>query len=70
MVLEGHGIGWLPEAVVKRELASGELVRAGDESWDVDIEIRIFRATSRLPRHAEKLWSTLAQKQTLVTDFF
>jgi LysR family transcriptional regulator, hypochlorite-specific transcription factor HypT len=70
MVLEGHGIGWLPEAVVKRELASGELVRAGDESWDVDIEIRIYRATSRLPRHAEKLWSNLAHEQIRVTDFF
>lgn len=60
MILEGEGMGWLPETVIRQELESGRLVRAGDESWDVDVEIRMFRAATRLPFSAERLWKSVS----------
>jgi DNA-binding transcriptional LysR family regulator len=61
MIMEGEGMGWLPEASVKNELESGQLVRAGDVAWDVDVEIRAFRTTTKLPDNAEKLWAAMSK---------
>ena len=33
MVVAGHGIGWLPESCVAKELAEGTLVCAGSGDW-------------------------------------
>jgi hypothetical protein len=41
-------------------LQSGVLVRSGDQSWDVDIEIRTFRPVTRLPPKAEHLWRLIS----------
>jgi DNA-binding transcriptional LysR family regulator len=69
MVVEGHGVGWLPEAIIRQELDSGALIRAGDDSWDVRVEVRIFRAATRLSRVAERLWSLLALSKPPITEF-
>jgi len=69
MVVEGHGVGWLPQATIRQELESGALVRAGDDSWDVRVEIRIFRAATRLSRAAEMLWALLALSKPPITEF-
>jgi LysR family transcriptional regulator, hypochlorite-specific transcription factor HypT len=70
MILEGHGIGWLPEAVIRHELQEGKLVRAADESWDINIEIRIFRPATRLPKHAENLWRVIAGAPAAAAECF
>jgi DNA-binding transcriptional LysR family regulator len=70
MVLEGHGVGWLPETMVRHELETKRLVRAGGSQWDIDFEIRIFRPINRLPKPAEHLWSLLAKRNPSVTQFF
>ena len=57
MALDGRGLAWLPESLIKDNLAAGELVRAGDEQWDIPIEIHLFRPRSRLPPVAEQFWS-------------
>ncbi len=33
MIVEGHGMGWLPESCVTQEKAQGLLVAAGSEQW-------------------------------------
>jgi DNA-binding transcriptional LysR family regulator len=71
MVLEGHGVGWLPETMVRHELETKKrLVRAGGSQWDIEFEVRIFRPISRLPKPAERLWSLLAKRNPSVTQFF
>jgi DNA-binding transcriptional LysR family regulator len=70
MVLEGHGVGWLPQTLVRHELEAGRLMRAGDPEWDIDFEVRIFRPITRLPKSAERLWSLITRGIPSVTEFF
>ena len=57
MVQAGRGMAWLPQSLIADQLASGELVRAGGEAWEIPIEIRVFRPRSRLTQAAEAFWS-------------
>jgi DNA-binding transcriptional LysR family regulator len=57
MAQDGRGIAWLPLSVVRDDLDNGSLVRAGDESWDTLLEIRLLRPHSLLRPAAEKFWS-------------
>jgi DNA-binding transcriptional LysR family regulator len=44
MALSGWGVAWLPESLIVDELATGALVpAASDPSWDLTVEIRIYR---------------------------
>lgn len=56
MALERRGVAWLPDSLISAELASGALVRAGDERWTVPIEVRLFRPRAALTDTAEALW--------------
>ena len=42
MALEGHGIAWLPDSTVTRELKSRQLVQAGDDTWCGEMEVRLY----------------------------
>ena len=56
LATEHRGMAWLPMSLIERELDAGALVRAGDESWDVPMEIHLFRARARLSPPAEAFW--------------
>ncbi len=56
MALSGHGLAWLPESCIARELAEGRLVRAGGEQWSLKLEIRLFRAIGQQPPLLDALW--------------
>jgi DNA-binding transcriptional LysR family regulator len=59
-VADGRGITWSPQSLVEGELAPmGKLTRAGDQSWDIPIEIRIFRPRARQVARAEAFWMFL-----------
>lgn len=60
MAREGRGVAWMPLTLVGPDLARGELVPAGDETWNIPVEIRLFRQRGRLSPAAEALWSRLA----------
>jgi len=62
MALSGHGLAWLPESCIARELAEGNLVRAGGEQWTLRLEIRLFRAKERRKPVLDQLWRQLGQK--------
>jgi len=53
MALAGHGIAWLPESLIRRELASGELCDLGA---DVAIQIRIYRSAERTRAAVNRVW--------------
>lgn len=60
--LEGRGMTWSPNSLVAGDLTSGRLVRAGDERWDIPMEIRLFRPQSRQDALAERFWTHLVQQ--------
>jgi len=50
LVQQGYGLGWLPWRTVRHLLESGDLIRAGDQHWDVPLSLRLyFRNDSRHP---------------------
>lgn len=59
MVVQGRGLAWLPETEMLRELESGAVVLAGDPSWFIASEIRLFRSLEPLPDAAEAFWRRL-----------
>ncbi|MBR1175269.1 LysR family transcriptional regulator [Bradyrhizobium sp. KB893862 SZCCT0404] len=56
MVQEGRGMAWLPESLIGDQLASGDIVAAGEVEWYVPIEIHVFRPKLRLAQAAEAFW--------------
>jgi DNA-binding transcriptional LysR family regulator len=67
MALEGHGIVFLPESAVMRELKQRQLARAdgGQPEWEVNMEIRLYRESPSSQRPGKpvvtKLWDYLTQ---------
>lgn len=59
MARAGRGLAWLPTSLIARDLADGGLVRAGDETWDVPIDIRLYRPRARQTVAAEAFWVRL-----------
>jgi DNA-binding transcriptional LysR family regulator len=57
MALDGRGIAWLPQTLVEDDLAAGTLVAAADASWEVPLEIRLYRPREALAGPAEALWA-------------
>ncbi|MGM0783081.1 MAG: LysR substrate-binding domain-containing protein [Pseudomonadota bacterium] len=66
MVLQGVGLAWIPDFCIREELNCGRLVRAGDEKWDVPLEIRLYRCSLVHKPGVEKLWR---QMMKLPRDF-
>jgi len=62
MALDGRGVTWLPRSLIADELAAKRLVAAGDEQWAIEVEIRLFRPRSQLPRAAERFWVLVADQ--------
>ncbi|HJW53916.1 MAG TPA: LysR family transcriptional regulator [Burkholderiaceae bacterium] len=67
MALEGHGLAFLPESAVVREVRQKQLARAdgGQPEWAVDMEIRLYRERPTTQRPGKplvaRLWHYLAE---------
>jgi DNA-binding transcriptional LysR family regulator len=65
MALEGHGIAFLPESAVTREIKQKQLARAdgGQPEWEVNMEIRLYRERPTAQRPGKpivaRLWDYL-----------
>jgi DNA-binding transcriptional LysR family regulator len=65
MALEGHGLAFLPESAVAREVKQRQLTRAdgGQSEWEVNMEIRLYRERSTSQRPGKpivaRLWDYL-----------
>ncbi len=68
MALEGHGVVFLPESAVTRELKQKQLARAdgGQPEWEVDMEIRLYRERPTSARPGKpvvgRLWDYLVKE--------
>jgi len=56
MALDGRGLAWLPESMVREELAAGRLAVAGPAHWRLPVEIRLYRDPQPLGDYAEAFW--------------
>lgn len=67
MALEGHGLAFLPESAVTREVRQKQLARAdgGQSGWEVNMEIRLYRERPTAQRPGKpvvsRLWDYLQQ---------
>ena len=57
MTLEGIGISWLPGSIIASELDDRSLVRCGDQSFDIELDITIYRSLDRGRPNVMQLWS-------------
>jgi len=49
-------IAWLPYPIVEDDISQGRLVLAGTDSWNIDMEILIYRAPGIGNVKVEQLW--------------
>jgi DNA-binding transcriptional LysR family regulator len=71
MALDGHGIAFLPESAVTREVAQGQLARASAPgAWAIEMEIRLYRERPSGARPGKQivaeLWDFLAAHPALM----
>lgn len=70
MALEGHGIVFLPESAVTREVKQKQLARAdgGVPEWEVNMEIRLYRERPSTQRPGKpvvaRLWDFLVAQES------
>lgn len=67
MALEGHGLAFLPESSVRREVRSRRLVPAAPTGlYEITMDVRIYRERPEVARHtkpqAAALWDFLAAR--------
>ena len=60
MATEGHGLAWLPLSTAAEALQAGTLVRAGDATWQADLEICAYRPALSSNPTLLALWRMLA----------
>ena len=56
MALEGRGLAWLPQSLVREELAAGRLQVQGPAHWRIALEVRLYRDPAALGEYAEAFW--------------
>ena len=60
MALAGWGLAWLPESLIRQELADGSLMRASnDPDWDFETQIRIYRHGTASRPIVEAFWQAI-----------
>lgn len=74
MALEGHGVAFLPESAVARELKQKQLARAddGQPGWELEMEIRLYRERPSPLRPGKpvvaRLWDYLIERSQAGAD--
>ncbi|HBR2129154.1 TPA: LysR family transcriptional regulator [Klebsiella variicola] len=63
MILNGNGVGWLPEYSITQELRSGQL-RVLDTQLSIEVGVYIYRAGSRLNLSSERFWQHMKTRNT------
>jgi len=58
MIAEGYGVGWLPARLIS-ESNQHRLVSAGDDSWNISLQIRAYRSRRNPHKLLDKLWAEI-----------
>ncbi len=63
MAVGGRGIIWAPKSLIADDLGpEGPLARAGDASWDIPMDIRLFRPRAHQGPGAEAFWAAVVAR--------
>lgn len=64
LALQGWGLCWQPESLVRDDLASGRLLHAGDGDprWELRVEIRLYRLRRAGRPLIDRIWSETATR--------
>lgn len=60
--IAGVGLAWVPERVVRDELASAALVLAGDERHSISLGITLYRKAERCSPEIERIWALALER--------
>ncbi|GGF37509.1 LysR family transcriptional regulator [Aliidongia dinghuensis] len=60
MARQGRGLAWLAAQDAAPDIDAGTLVIAGTDDWTIDLDVRIFRNSSRISPAAEHFWKHVA----------
>ena len=61
MIVEGHGLGWLPESCAGHEITEGLLVSAGPAKWTCSLEARLYRSNESENEMVQKIWQLCSE---------
>lgn len=62
--LAGWGVCWLPEALIRRDLEVGRLIRASNQrEWTLPIEIRIYRHRETTRAIVDDFWRLINEQR-------
>ncbi|TNB46275.1 LysR family transcriptional regulator [Martelella lutilitoris] len=59
MAAAGWGVVWVPESLVRDEIAAGTLVETGGGDWRIDVAIRLYRARQNRRPIIDRIWDDL-----------
>lgn len=62
--IAGVGVAWVPERVVRDELASGALVLAGEEQHTISLGITLYRKAGSCSPQVESIWTLALEKSS------
>ena len=62
---DGAGVAWLPNSLVAPDIENGLLVRTGDHSWDVELEVRLYRKLGQSNHLTRSIWAFLAVRESV-----
>ncbi|MFT6915053.1 MAG: DNA-binding transcriptional LysR family regulator [Motiliproteus sp.] len=65
MITQGYGVGWLPQRLLEYGGEQG-LVRAGDASWSIDLELRLYRLRANPSARLDALWQQIITAEPLL----
>lgn len=59
MVMDSHGLAWLPQVSCADALEAGQVVRGGPARWDVPLEVRLYRAPEPVSGEVAAIWNAV-----------
>lgn len=59
MAVQGRGIAWLPESLIREDMATKRLVAAGTAHWSIPLQIRLFRRRDLEGSVGDAFWKTV-----------
>ncbi|CCW30571.1 putative LysR-family transcriptional regulator [Xenorhabdus nematophila F1] len=64
MVLDGHGVGWMPDYSIREELRQQKLSLLEPEKTSIKMGVFIYRTHSRLNPTSERFWQYMRTRWT------
>ncbi|MVO17935.1 LysR family transcriptional regulator [Parasedimentitalea huanghaiensis] len=68
MIMEGFGMGWLPQELCKSEIADGRMTVVGGEEYSHTLEIRLYRDKENTKPTLNRLWRDIQAQSSESKD--